>query len=181
MPGQSSTTASTGVLLSPEMPLARRATWPENLLAVQIFNWPDIFQYGGRLGCECTDVLSPPSLSPIYSKWTGSYKKKNLENILFLETLQSYQIQMESASVSESWVHIHSFKSVIVQFHHTSLNVRLYLNIRVEIRLIFSIKVPTSETKRSDIISVSSLWIWRNLHAWIWIMGFCRTKHEQPA
>ena len=69
-------------------------------------------------------------------------------------------------------VHIHSFKSVIVQFHHTTLNVRLYLHIRVEIRPSFSIRVPLSETKRSDIISVSGLWIWRNLHAWIWIVGF---------
>ena len=32
-----------GVLLRPKMPLARRATWPENLLAIQIFNWPDYF------------------------------------------------------------------------------------------------------------------------------------------
>ena len=71
-------------------------------------------------------------------------------------------------------VHIYSLKSVIVQFHYTPLNVRLYLHIRVEIRPSFSItiRVPLSETKRSDIISASSLWIWRNLHAWIWIMGF---------
>ena len=69
-------------------------------------------------------------------------------------------------------VHIHSFKSVIIQFHHTPLNVCLYLHIRVEIRPSFSIRVPLSETKRSDIISVSSLWIWRNLHAWILIIGF---------
>ena len=32
-----------GVLLSPKLPQARRATWPENLLAIQIFNWPDYF------------------------------------------------------------------------------------------------------------------------------------------
>ena len=68
-------------------------------------------------------------------------------------------------------VHIHSFKSVIVQFHHTTLNIRPYLHIRVEIRPSFLIRVPLSETK-NDIISVSSLWIWRNLHTWIWIMGF---------
>ena len=69
-------------------------------------------------------------------------------------------------------VYIHSFKRVIIQFHHTPLNVHLYLHIRVEIRPSFSIRVPLSETKRSAIISVSSLWIWRNLHAWIWIIGF---------
>ena len=54
-------------------------------------------------------------------------------------------------------VQIHSLKSVILQFHHTPLNVRLYLHIRVENRPSFSIRVPLSETKRSDIISVSSL------------------------
>ena len=52
----------TGVLLSPKMPLARRATWPENLCAILA----RLFSIWRHLGCECTDVLSPPSLSPIY-------------------------------------------------------------------------------------------------------------------
>ena len=48
--------------------------WPTGPPSLKIY-WPSkfstgptIFQYQGRLGCECTDVLSPPSLSPLYSK-----------------------------------------------------------------------------------------------------------------
>ena len=47
--------------------------------------------------------------------------------------------------------------------------------------------VPLSETKRSDIISVSSLWIYLkeltclNLDNGLCFYFFCRSKHEQPA
>ena len=80
-------------------------------------------------------------------------------------------------------LHIHSFKSVIVQFHHTPLNVRLYLHIRVEIKPSLVNQGSTLWNKKKWYnFSFQSLNLKEltclNLDNGLCFYFYCRSKHE---